>query len=48
MASSRHGVDRDAARLFYEVMQYYRAFEQEFNVEMQAEQRQLSTPSSPR
>jgi hypothetical protein len=34
-----HVVDRDAARLFYEVMQYYRAFEQEFNVQMQAVQR---------
>ncbi len=26
-----HVIDRDAAQLFFEVMQYYRAFEQEFN-----------------
>ncbi|HET7710759.1 MAG TPA: hypothetical protein VFL80_02410, partial [Thermoanaerobaculia bacterium] len=31
-----HVIDRDAARLFYEVMQYYRAFEQQFNAETRA------------
>ncbi len=28
-----HVIDRDAARLFFEVMQYYRAFEREFNLQ---------------
>lgn len=31
VARSVHVVDRDAARLFYECKEYYRAFEQEFN-----------------
>lgn len=36
-----HVVDRDAARLFYEVMEYYRAFEQEFNLQTQGVMRLL-------
>jgi Flp pilus assembly secretin CpaC len=36
-----HVIDRDAAQLFFEVMQYYRAFEQEFNRQTQAMMRQM-------
>jgi Flp pilus assembly secretin CpaC len=36
-----HVIDRDAAQLFFEVMQYYRAFEQEFNRQTQFMMRQL-------
>jgi type II secretory pathway component GspD/PulD (secretin) len=36
-----HVIDRDAAQLFFEVMQYYRAFEQEFNSQTQFMMRQL-------
>jgi hypothetical protein len=31
LRTSTHVIDRDAARLFFEVKEYYRAFENEFN-----------------
>ena len=41
-----HVIDRDAAQLFFEVMQYYRAFEQEFNRQTRFMMRQLRMTGS--
>ncbi len=35
LRTSFHIIDRDAARLFYEIIQYYPEFEQEFNLQTQ-------------
>jgi hypothetical protein len=35
LRNSFHIIDRDAAQLFYEIIQYYPEFEQEFNLQTQ-------------
>jgi len=35
LRNSFHIIDRDAAHLFYEIIQYYPEFEQEFNLQTQ-------------